>query len=59
MGQADEGLARLVEATRHVGCSPVQQGGVAGLVSLNKESGGFKNDEEVVILPEHAGFLHQ
>jgi hypothetical protein len=51
--------AAILEATRHVGRSPMQQGRVASLVSLNQESGGFKNDKEVVVLPEHAWFLHQ
>ena len=59
MWQAYEGLAGFVKSTRYVGRSPMQQGRVAGLVSLNQESGGFKNDKEVVVLPEHAGFLHQ
>jgi hypothetical protein len=44
MGEAYKRFTGFVEAACHVGRSPMKQGWVAGLVSLNEESCGFKND---------------
>jgi hypothetical protein len=44
MGEAYKRFTGFVEAACHVGRSPMKQRWVAGLVSLNEESCGFKND---------------